>query len=206
MGRSRLFDETEVVRSARQVFWELGYEATAVPDLEAATGLNRSSIYHHFDSKRGLFDAAVESYLDDMIRPRLAPLLLAEVAPSALDTYLRGLRRALVDEPTALSQNGCLLLNATGSALGHEAGLQTVISRYLADLRAAVDAGVAAARPELEAAERELRVTTCTGLVFAAMAIVRVDREAAGGMIDAARAAVRAGAGAGPATAAQLRS
>ena len=192
MGRSKSFVDESVVRAARGVFWDKGYDTAAIPDLEAATGLNRSSIYHAFGSKRGLFDAAIESYLDDVVRPRLAPLGAASVEPGALETYLGGLRRAMVDEPSALAANGCLLLNATGSLLGHEAGLQDVVTRYCAELRAGVTAGVAARRPELDAAAQDVLTTTVTGLVFASMAIVRVDRHAAGGMLDAALHALRA--------------
>lgn len=190
MGRTRAFAEVDVVRSARGVFWNRGYEETSLPDLEAATGLNRSSIYHSFGSKRGLFDAAVESYLDDVVRPRLEPLRADEVDPGALEVYLRGLRHAMVDEDTALAKNGCLLLNATGSSLGHEAGLAAVVTAYTTDLRDAVASGVAARRADLEPEGRELVTTTCTGLVFAAMAIVRVDRLAAAALLDAALAAV----------------
>jgi len=64
MGRTRTFDEDAVVRAARDVFWQHGYAEASVPDLEAATGLGRSSLYHSFGSKRELFDAAIESYLD----------------------------------------------------------------------------------------------------------------------------------------------
>ncbi|SKA98186.1 transcriptional regulator, TetR family [Agreia bicolorata] len=186
MGRTRAFTEVDVVRSARGVFWNRGYEDTSLPDLEAATGLNRSSIYHSFGSKRGLFDAAVESYLDDVVRPRLEPLRVDEVAPGALETYLRGLRHAMVDEDTALAKNGCLLLNATGSSLGHEEGLAAVVTAYTTDLRGAVASGVAARRPDLSPEGRELLTTTCAGLVFASMAIVRVDRAAAAAILDAA--------------------
>ena len=73
MGRTQTFDTTEVVRSARRVFWEHCFENASIVELEQATGLNRSSIYYAFGSKRGLFDAAVESYLDEIIRPRLQP-------------------------------------------------------------------------------------------------------------------------------------
>jgi TetR/AcrR family transcriptional repressor of nem operon len=190
MGRTRTFAEIDVARAARGVFWSRGYEDTSLPDLEAATGLNRSSIYHSFASKRGLFDAAVESYLDDVIRPRLAPLGASDVQPGALETYLRGLREAMIDERTPLAKNGCLLLNATGSSLGHEAGLKTVVTRYCDDLRSAIASGVAARRADLPPAAQATLVTTCTGLVFASMAIVRVDRTAAAGMLDAALAAV----------------
>jgi TetR/AcrR family transcriptional repressor of nem operon len=190
MGRTKTFADTDAVFAAREVFWNSGYENTAIGDLEVATGLNRSSIYHSFGSKRGLFDAAVESYLDDVVRPRLAPLAVELVAPDALETYLRGLRRAMVDEPGSLAANGCLLLNATGSLLGHEAGLKEVVNRYCAELRAGVTAGVAARRADLDPTAQELLTTTVTGLVFASMAIVRVDRFAAGGMLDAALSAV----------------
>ena len=190
MGRTRSFAEVDVARAARGVFWSRGYEDTSLPDLEQATGLNRSSIYHSFTSKRGLFDAAVESYLDDVVRPRLAPLRAPEVSPDALETYLRGLRQAMVDHETALAKNGCLLLNATGSSLGHEAALLAVVTRYCDDLRAAVASGVAARRPELAAEAADMLTTTVTGLVFASMAIVRVDSSSAAATLDAALAAV----------------
>ncbi|KQP57336.1 TetR/AcrR family transcriptional regulator [Agreia sp. Leaf283] len=193
MGRTRSFAEVDVARAARGVFWSRGYEDTSLPDLEEATGLNRSSIYHSFTSKRGLFDAAVESYLDDVVRPRLAPLRAPDVAPDALETYLRGLRQAMVDHETALARNGCLLLNATGSSLGHEAALLTVVTRYCDDLRTAVASGVAARRPELARGAADMLTTTVTGLVFASMAIVRVDSSSAAAMLDAALAAVVAG-------------
>jgi TetR/AcrR family transcriptional repressor of nem operon len=193
MGRTRSFAEVDVARAARGVFWSRGYEDTSLPDLEQATGLNRSSIYHSFTSKRGLFDAAVESYLDDVVRPRLAPLRAREVARDALETYLRGLRQAMVDHETALAKNGCLLLNATGSSLGHEAALLAVVTRYCDDLRAAVSSGVAARRPELAHEAADMLTTTVTGLVFASMAVVRVDSSSAAATLDAALAAVVGG-------------
>ncbi|GAB3998060.1 hypothetical protein GCM10029992_22820 [Glycomyces albus] len=52
MGRVQTFDTAEVVRAARTVFWQHGYEDASIPALEAATGLRRSSIYHAFGSKR----------------------------------------------------------------------------------------------------------------------------------------------------------
>lgn len=191
MGRIRTFTEVEVARTARQVFWDRGYEDTALPDLERATGLNRSSIYHSFGSKRGLFDAAVENYLDEVIRPRLAPLRGDTVESAALETYLLGLHAAMTEGHTALAANGCLLLNATGSPLGRDASLQTVVAAYCDDLRTAITAGVAARRADLDEAEQKSLAVTCTGLVFAAMAIVRVDAATAGDLIDAALAQVR---------------
>ena len=49
MGRTATFDRADAVRAARGVFWNQGYEATSIPDLEQATGLKRSSLYHAFE-------------------------------------------------------------------------------------------------------------------------------------------------------------
>lgn len=186
MGRARTFDEDAVTRSALGAFWEQGYSETAVPELEDATGLNRSSLYHAFGSKRGLFDAAVERYLDEVVRPRLAPLLADHVAPGALGDYLRDLREAMLGGLPELAANGCLLMNATGSSLGHDADLQHVVTRYHADLRTAIGAGVAAHRPDLDAAAARDLATACTAMVLASMMIVRVNPTAAGEMLATA--------------------
>lgn len=186
MGRARTFDEGAVTRSALGAFWEQGYSETAVPELEDATGLNRSSLYHAFGSKRGLFDAAVERYLDEVVRPRLAPLLADCVAPGALEDYLRELREAMLGGLPELAANGCLLMNATGSSLGHDADLQHVVARYHADLRAAIGAGVAARRPDLDSAAVRDLATACTAMVLASMMIVRVNPSAAAEMLATA--------------------
>ncbi|WP_394770816.1 TetR/AcrR family transcriptional regulator [Lacisediminihabitans sp.] len=190
MSRTRSYAKEDVVRAARTVFWNEGYEQTGIAELEAATGLNRSSIYHAFGSKRGLFDEAVQSYFVDIVHPRLARLRAVPVPPDALRAYLHELRVMLLNGNTSLAANGCLLLNATGTPLAHEAALRSVINTYCDDLGEAITAGVLAARPHLDPAERARISTTCTGLVFAAMAIVTVNPQSAADMIDAAIAAI----------------
>ena len=62
MARPRAFDESDVIDRAMRQFWSYGYEATSVDDLCAATGLNRSSLYRTFGSKRELLDTALTAY------------------------------------------------------------------------------------------------------------------------------------------------
>ena len=52
MARPRAFDYERVVAGATEVFWDGGYEGTSVDDLEHGTGLNRSSLYRTFETKR----------------------------------------------------------------------------------------------------------------------------------------------------------
>ncbi|MDR2256010.1 MAG: TetR/AcrR family transcriptional regulator [Arthrobacter sp.] len=176
MGRSRTFDPDAAVLAARQTFWSRGYEETSVPDLEAATGLSRSSLYHSFGSKRGLFDAAVKSYLDEVVRPPLAPLMLDDVAPGALADYLE---RVAGWAGTAGRGNGCLMLNAAAGSLAHDEAMSEGIRAYHAELLTSLGRGVEAARPELGPEAAAELAEELTGSVVAALLLARVDPPAA---------------------------
>lgn len=188
MGRTQAFDTDEVVRAARAVFWARGYEEAALPDLERATGLSRSSIYHSFGSKRGLFGAAVASYLDEVIRPRLAPLTSPPVAPQALPQYLDGLRAALLRAGSLPATSGCLLVNSAGAPIGRDDEVARAIAGYRAELRGAVGNGVRAALAALAVAEQDTLADACTGLVVAAFVLVRVAPAEAARALDTAGA------------------
>jgi TetR/AcrR family transcriptional regulator, transcriptional repressor for nem operon len=58
VGRPKGYDRALALLAARDLFWEQGYERTSIADLEARTGLNRSSLYQEFGSKRQLFESA----------------------------------------------------------------------------------------------------------------------------------------------------
>lgn len=186
MGRHRGFDQRSVVVAARQLFWERGYEGASLPDLEAVTGLNRSSIYNAFGSKRGLFDAAVESYLADVVRPRLAALAQDPVPSGAVIAYIQNLRDALLDTQSMSARNGCLLINTAGSTLGHDKVTQATVDAYRRELVTCVTRGVAAHRPDLQEQEVRRRAEACAGQIVAALALSRINAQAAGRSLDAA--------------------
>lgn len=187
MARTREFDRADVVRSARQFFWAHGYEDASIAGLEEATGLNRSSLYNAFESKRGLFDEAVQSYLDEIIRPRLVPLVSAPVAPDALDAYLAGLAEAFARVGSMSSAHGCLLINAAGAPVSRDADVARVIADYRAELHDAIARGLEAALPTASPARRGHLADAITGLVVAAFALARTAPEEAGGSIQTAR-------------------
>ena len=198
MGRTLSYDPASVVRAARATFWDRGYADTSVPDLEAATGLNRSSLYHGFGSKRELFDAAVASYLDDVVRPALAGLNAPAPAPEALADYLGALRAAMSSPGSALATHGCLLLNSSAGELGREDALRAVVGSYHRELSAAVHRGVAAAVPGLNANAAHTLTVEITSLVIASMSLVRAAPAAALDSLDAAAARLDATVAATP--------
>lgn len=176
MGRPQEFDTAQAVRAARRVFWEQGYAEASMPTLEEATGVGRSSIYHAFGSKRGLFDAAVASYLDEVVRPRLAPLYADPTDPAAVVTYLRTIQSTAC---AAHSSNGCLLINTATSPLGTDTVMAGVVATYHAELTEGLRRGLQARFPEREDAAINRLADTCTALVVAAFSTVRADPKGA---------------------------
>src|SRR3989441_4990422 len=61
-GRPRTFDTDKALDKALKVFWRKGYEGASLPDLTAAMGINRPSLYAAFGNKEALFKKAVERY------------------------------------------------------------------------------------------------------------------------------------------------
>lgn len=146
MGRQQAFDTVNAVEAARDLFWQLGYDAVSLSDLERATGLNRSSIYNAFGSKRGLFDVAVENYLATIIRPRIAPLLDPSNSPSAaaeaLVRYFTDLAETVAGLPADSPRQGCLLVTAAPGIAGQDETVRQVVAEYHAELVGAFTAAL----------------------------------------------------------------
>lgn len=109
MARPREFDEADVIDKAMQQFWSHGYEATSVDDLCAATGLNRSSLYRAFGSKRELLDIALTAYERNSLK-RIELLLGQHPIHEGVRLFLMGLFN---DPSGATSHWGCLIGNCT---------------------------------------------------------------------------------------------
>lgn len=179
MGRTQEFDTVQAVQSARDVFWDRGYEATSLADLEAATGVGRSSLYHAFDNKRGLFDAAVQDYLDTVIRPRLRVLAAAENGRDGLTAYFGGIAAVIASLPADSPRRGCLLLNSAAGLAGHDEALRLVVDDYRLELTNAVADALRLARPEADPADVAAEARLLTSLSVSALLLARVNGEEA---------------------------
>lgn len=186
LGRKQEFDRDRVVRAARDVFWSNGYAETSITDLERATGIGVSSLYHTFGNKRGLFDAAVDSYLQEVIAPAIVLLQAPVTDPDALLHCLRGVRGVLSTRSTGPAQNGCLLLNAAATPIGRDPQLHQRLQDYRSNLAAALRRGVDARYPLLLESDRERTTRTLLALWMCALVTTRIDAASAVGSLDAA--------------------
>jgi AcrR family transcriptional regulator len=185
MGRHATFDRADAVQAARDVFWDRGLDGTSLPDLELATGLARSSIYHAFGSKRGLFDAAVQDYLDTVVRPRLAVLITEPVPPDAVRSYLRGLVEAVAELPARSPRRGCLLLTCVATA-GHDPELAAVVEAYRAELTGAFGTALAARYPAASQGRLDRRARQLTSMTVAGLVLAKVNHDEAVATLRAA--------------------
>ncbi|MGW0035957.1 TetR/AcrR family transcriptional regulator [Gordonia sp. NPDC003376] len=179
MGRTAAYDRSDLVRSARDLFWRRGFDAVSVSEVEEATGVGRSSIYHAFGNMRGLFDATVSDYLDEIVRPRLEPLTGDAVTATAIVDYLVGLRAAITALAGDTTPHGCLLLTSAATPIGDDAAVHQVITDYHRELSQAVSNGIQALLPDTETVARQRLTTIVTGSCIAALTLARVDAAAA---------------------------
>lgn len=125
MGRTKEFDPDAALRTAMELFWRQGYEATSMQDLVDHLGLGRGSIYGAFGGKRELYLRAVDRYVDDA-RDRLLDQLSAPGSPlAAVHALVRHYAEiSLADQ----GQKGCLMTNTAVELPGDEEARRLVAS------------------------------------------------------------------------------
>ena len=152
-GKKR-FNEDAALDAAMAAFWRNGYDGTSLADLEAATGLNKSSLYNAFDSKEALFERCLERYGMSWS----AALLDALDAPS-LVAGLRAMLGAMVERSDAQGcPKGCLATIAAMETVSEgdvvaerlAAGLDAMRRRLVERFSQAIDDGELAASANAE--------------------------------------------------------
>ncbi|TFD33675.1 TetR/AcrR family transcriptional regulator [Cryobacterium sp. TMT1-19] len=190
MGRLQSFERTTVVQAARDLFWDKGFEATSLADLEVATGLRRSSLYHAFGSKRGLFDAAVEDYQASVIRPRLRILTGPGIGRASLLAYFSELRSAVSALPEDSPRRGCLLVNCAAGLAGHDDLARQVVDGYRSELKDTLQDALRAAGGSAPDRAPE-RARTLASLGMSAMLLARVNATESVALLDTATEQIR---------------
>lgn len=140
-GRPRGFDEVTALENAMRVFWARGYDQAPVEALCQAMNMPRSSLYHVFGDKQGLFLSALGHYTDTRLRP-----VIDALGPA------RGLRddlRAFFDQVVHLASAdaetpGCLISSVLADAAVAHAALQAERDRWFEALEARIETRLAA--------------------------------------------------------------
>ncbi len=142
MAGARQFDLEDAEYRAALAFWRHGFAGTSLSELEAATGLNRSSLYNTFGPKEALFERAVARYGAVHGTPAMAALKNPRVK-EAIRGFFQSTLGTMTDAETP---DGCLAaLSCLEMGIGAE-GAETIqarqIHRVSENLRAALSNAV----------------------------------------------------------------
>jgi TetR/AcrR family transcriptional regulator, transcriptional repressor for nem operon len=177
VGRHKQFDDTTVVRAARDVFWQRGYASTSLADLEAGTGLSRSSLYQAYGSKRGLFDHALRNYLEELVWPMVARMEAIGAGREEIVGYFLKQAANLRRSRRSVLTQGCLIANTSTELNILDAEAVELVLEYRNRVRAAIFhalSGMAESVPD-----RETKADILTATQIGVMISARVDPIAA---------------------------
>lgn len=129
-GRPRSFDPDAALDKARAVFWNLGYAATSLDDIAAATGLNRPSLYAAFGDKHALYLAALRRSADEGTASLSAAL--------GLEAPLRQILELIFDRTVDIyragevGQRGCFLVGTAVTQAVDDPEARAMLAEFIA--------------------------------------------------------------------------
>ena len=146
MARPASFDREQVLERATATFWEHGYCATSISQLVEATQLKPGSLYAAFDSKQGLFLAALDYYAEQSLKRLRGVLDQAGDPIQGIHSFFAQLAGAGSDGRLS---RGCLLVNTVLEVGRHDAAVHARVKAHLSEIEGVLQAALEKAQ-ELE--------------------------------------------------------
>lgn len=164
--------------AAKEVFWQHGYGCTAITDLEHATGLSRSSLYSAFQTKRGLFDAALDEYETSFIALMLGRVESDGAGLTEAAEFFQALAAHFCHDT---SRRGCLLVNSITELAGRDPNLALRGAQFADRFRSAFSGALltAVARGQMDHGGVVRRSELLCAAALGAWVAVRTDHTAA---------------------------
>ena len=106
MATTAKYDRHDVIQKATNLFWEKGFHATSMRNLQETIDMRPGSIYASFGSKEGLFKETLQHYANES----LALLKQFEDAHESPLEALRGFLSSVVISQTQAPSNMCMLV------------------------------------------------------------------------------------------------
>ena len=128
MGNSQKYDRQDVVSKATHLFWEKGFHATSMRNLQDRIDMRPGSIYATFGSKEGLFKESLRCYADASLA-RLAACVEATDSPlDALKSFVKSVvLRSSENTPNEI----CMLVKSISELTEDNAELLSESKRLL---------------------------------------------------------------------------
>ena len=145
MARPKKFDEAAVLNTMMIQFWQRGFTATSIKDIENSTHMTASSLYNHFGNKETLFAKVLDHYFEQIIKNRINIYLNRKGDPL---TNLQEFVSSAVDQsvPRDLQGHACLLVNTITEWGPNLSELKLAFKRYDKEISKALENNIAEAQ------------------------------------------------------------
>jgi AcrR family transcriptional regulator len=115
MSKQAKFDRDEVIEKAKNLYWQKGYHATSMRNLQDVVDMRPGSIYAAFGSKDNLFKEALKRYAEESSE-QLA--LCMKDSPTVLVGLKQFIRNATIFNKDRMPSGMCMIVK-TVSELTH---------------------------------------------------------------------------------------
>lgn len=143
MSRPAQYDKDEALRAAMSIFWEKGYHATSLKDLEGGLDMKPGSIYAAFSNKENLYLLALDLYVGRSIANFRAHMARSASPLTGLAGHLRGFARL---SPTDAARQVCMLTKTLVDTVSTEARIAARAKIHLGQIRQAFEEGFLCAK------------------------------------------------------------
>jgi TetR/AcrR family transcriptional repressor of nem operon len=137
------FDPDAALETVVRLFWRQGMASTGIQDVVTVTGLNRSSLYATFGSKRDLYRAALRCYIELWSQPAFRRLAEDARGLPGVTEFFAWLIEARCSGEYA--RWGCMVANAYAGAETIDPEIRSVLDQHHEQLRGALYAALSTA-------------------------------------------------------------
>ncbi len=132
MGRTRNFDEQQVLERAMLAFWKNGYKNTTVRTLESEMGINQFSIYATFKNKKNLYHRALLQYRDRIHSEFLGSLRQERCNLDDVESFFKRFALCICRGQVP---GGCMMVNSLREIQHFDPAMQQVIKNFFNSMK-----------------------------------------------------------------------
>ncbi|MEM7372264.1 MAG: hypothetical protein AAF587_26840 [Bacteroidota bacterium] len=132
MGRTKLFDEQDVLQKALLIFWENGYQKTTWKKLETGMAINPFSIKATFENKKELYRRVLKAYEEKLSGLFLTSLKEKAATIEDIHAFLHDFGASIHNK---VIPNGCMMVGAVKELDGEGEEFKPIILRFFQEMK-----------------------------------------------------------------------
>lgn len=140
MGQTAKTTDTKMLDITLDLVWQRGCDAVSIRDLEVALDIRAPSIYRRFHSRDQLLAAAIDRYVETVVRQRIRQFLIDA------DDPLDGIRQYYLSntdvKSKSLARRGCLLVSTSQQAAFKIPVIREAVTRGINEMESALAAAL----------------------------------------------------------------